>query len=109
MKGLMSCLTFKQGVLINLCIPCSNVYRVIFCIFARPGLDFSRPHSMYQSDGVGIRRSGRIVRNFAQHANYSHNTGWGEMGWAPAGGPFIDADGGQGGDASDVHSQFWDG
>ena len=52
MKGLMSCLTFKQGVLINLCIPCNNIYRIIFWIFARPGLDFSRPHSMYQSEAA---------------------------------------------------------
>jgi len=34
--------------------------------------------------------------NFALHANYSDNTGWGEMGWAPAEFPFVDADGGQG-------------
>ena len=52
MKGLMSCLTFKQGVLVNLCIPCNNIYRIIFWIFARPGLDFSRPHSMYQSEAA---------------------------------------------------------
>ena len=34
--------------------------------------------------------------NFALRANYSDNTGWGEMGRAPGGARFADADGGQG-------------